>query len=52
MLVLSWYMRAAEMCVYTREEWVRGMARLDWSSFHQVYKVPFNATQIIGGSHS
>ena len=29
-----------------------GMARLDWSSFHQVYKVPFNATQIIGGSHS
>jgi hypothetical protein len=29
-----------------------GMARLDWNSFHEVYKVPFNAAQIIGGSHS
>jgi len=27
-LVLSWYMRAREMCVYTQEEWVRGLARL------------------------
>ena len=29
-----------------------GMARLDWSKFHDTYKVPFNAAQIIGGSHS
>lgn len=27
-LVLSWYMRAREMCVFTREEWGRGMAAL------------------------
>ena len=29
-----------------------GMAMLDWSKFHQLYDVPFNAAQIIGGSHS
>jgi len=29
-----------------------GMARLDWGKFHETYKVPFNAAQIIGGSHS
>ena len=29
-----------------------GMARLNWNLFHKVYPVPFNTTQIIGGSHS
>ena len=29
-----------------------GMAHLDWSKFHGLHKVPFNASQIIGGSHS
>ena len=29
-----------------------GMAHLDWNKFHALYKVPFNASQVIGGSHS
>lgn len=28
MLVLSWYMEAATMCVFTREEWVKGLERI------------------------
>ena len=35
-LALSWFMRAGEMCVYTKDEWVRGMARLGCSTVSEV----------------
>lgn len=29
-----------------------GMAQLDWEKFHQMRDCPFNASTIIGSSHS
>eukprot|EP00904_Undaria_pinnatifida_P001651 jgi/Undpi1/11487/HiC_scaffold_30.g13784.m1 len=35
-LLISWKMEAAEMCVYTREEWRRGMSALGVSTTRQL----------------
>lgn len=36
MLVISWKMQAEEMCIYTREEWRRGMVAIGVSSTRQL----------------
>ena len=43
------YDRAFETCMNVAPD---GRARLDWDLFHTTKQVPFNAAQIIGGSHS
>ena len=43
------YDRAFETCMTVGSD---GQARLDWQLFHKTKEVPFNAAQIIGGSHS
>lgn len=36
MLLISWQMRAATMCVYTREEWLRGFSALGCESIEDL----------------
>lgn len=35
-LIISWKMEADEMCVYSREEWRRGMSKLGVSTTRQL----------------
>ncbi|CAN0437652.1 unnamed protein product, partial [Hapterophycus canaliculatus] len=35
-LIVSWKMEAEEMCVYTREEWQRGMSEMGVSTTRQL----------------
>ncbi len=37
-LVLSWYMEAETMCTYTREEFRRGMTKLDCETTNDLHK--------------
>ena len=36
MLIISWQMRCATMCVFTREEWMRGMTAMGCESIDQL----------------
>ena len=38
MLIISWKMGAAQMCVFTKEEWTRGMTEIGYLLFFLFYR--------------
>mmetsp|Transcript_38766 Transcript_38766/g.51079 ORF Transcript_38766/g.51079 Transcript_38766/m.51079 type:complete len:264 (+) Transcript_38766:113-904(+) len=49
-LVISWKMQASTMCVYTREEWQRGMSAMGVDSLEALQKILSDLRDEINGS--